>query len=592
MKKRVIITLLAFLGGSILLPGMESSWGTMKKIWYFQEQGDDQTVLSLVRELKGGDLPRQEKAEMVSQLFLLGDGYLLKKNHELAEAVYTQCLVVKPDAWTVYNRLEDIRRSRGRFFPDIHNYWRQAHLIAGAFPSTFILVAGFFLILFFSALLVFFFFSLFLLWKYALLAIHDFLKAKIGTKRITRFGLLIVLLVWPLLLGGGWAIYPFLIGAFFWVYLGIPERKLFHSAMVILLICSLFLGFSKWLEKNASTREFNLHQRVYDGRLRNINLPGKLANSDLQVFYAYYLYESGRPDLAKKVVAAVPDSPRDALRDDLLGILNYVSGNEESSLENFRESLNIDDDNLTTIRNLTLALRKSDDQQLYESYITRFPVILDLRREIQREKYGYDILQMQFPRFWLWKHVLKLDHPRQTIVQQLKSIGLEVLRIPILIYLVVFLIYRMIFRHFFRFLGDSEFCSKCLKIVKRKPIEHSHVLCDDCYQLFMMKEPIFFDAKILKEKEINRRVRLKGIAFHLISLLIPGFALNFYERSRAFFYFAWIVFFLGGYAGYMSILFREVNGAAPLLFQGVGLIALLLYLSINLYSVKGWDNGF
>ena len=33
----------------------------------------------------------------------------------------------------------------------------------------------------------------------------------------------------------------------------------------------------------------------------------------------------------------------------------------------------------------------------------------------------------------------------------------------------------------------------------------SHALCDGCYQLFLIKDPIFLEAKILKEKEISRQ---------------------------------------------------------------------------------------
>lgn len=68
--------------------------------------------------------------------------------------------------------------------------------------------------------------------------------------------------------------------------------------------------------------------------------------------------------------------------------------------------------------------------------------------------------------------------------------------------------------------------------------------------------------------------------------------LNFREKSKTFVFFAWLFFLMFGFSLLASSLFRKYFGVAPLFLNYAGMAAFVLYFFINLFSIKGDDNGF
>ncbi len=141
-------------------------------------------------------------------------------------------------------------------------------------------------------------------------------------------------------------------------------------------------------------------------------------------------------------------------------------------------------------------------------------------------------------------------------------------------------------------MGQSTFCGKCSKIIKKAAFEQVHVLCDECYQLFLIKDPIFYEAKVIKEKEINRQWRRRFALQLAISLLIPGFYLNFREKTKLFVFLSGLFFLLGGYFVFTSLLFHRYFGTVPLFLNLMGMATFFWYLLVNIYAVSGDENGF
>jgi hypothetical protein len=141
-------------------------------------------------------------------------------------------------------------------------------------------------------------------------------------------------------------------------------------------------------------------------------------------------------------------------------------------------------------------------------------------------------------------------------------------------------------------MGGSNYCSKCSKIIKEASVHKSQKLCDECYQLFMIKDVIFLEAKILKEKDLARKSRQKYIVRLILSLFIPGLNLYSKENNRLFINMATLFYFLLGLAVIGGLTFGKLFSTAPLILYLVGMLASIIYLITNLISILGDYDGF
>jgi len=239
-----------------------------------------------------------------------------------------------------------------------------------------------------------------------------------------------------------------------------------------------------------------------------------------------------------------------------------------------------------TLKNFTLALLKNDDPEAFTFYQKNYP-------EIQGYKNQVTALQaIRLPEAALWKRLLNFSRKDFNILTFLSTIAVEFLKFPILLVCLLMFVYISLLKKLLPDLGQSTFCNKCAKIIKKKSAEQAHALCEDCYQLFLIKDPIFFEAKIIKEKEINRKTRFKHSLSLIVSLFIPGFSLNFKNKNSVFILTSLLFFNIFGFYLFSALAFKGLFGVIPMFINVIGLLAVLLYLAINAYSLRGDDHGF
>ena len=108
----------------------------------------------------------------------------------------------------------------------------------------------------------------------------------------------------------------------------------------------------------------------------------------------------------------------------------------------------------------------------------------------------------------------------------------------------------------------------------------------------MIKDVMFIEAKAIKEKELNRLKRKrKGLIF-MGSLVVPGLNLLYSERSTLYLLFSSsVIFFLLLFLTARQA-FLSAFGASPLFLSGIGVLAVLGYVLINLFSLRGEEDGF
>ncbi len=225
MAKKTIVTLIALFLLASLSPAASNPWGDLKKIYFYDGSGNLDEVTRNLVALDAQTLPPTEKIELIKKLTELGDRYYQKGDYRLAEAFYRKILAISArDAWPTYNKLEQISRQRGNFFWKLENIGRQFGLVTRNFNSSFILLDGFFNVLLFSGLLLFFLVTAVMFIKYFKLAAYDFLMGGNSPFALPKLLLLLLLLLWPLAITGGWGFYPFLFCGFLWHYFNHDDR--------------------------------------------------------------------------------------------------------------------------------------------------------------------------------------------------------------------------------------------------------------------------------------------------------------------------------------------------------------------------------
>jgi len=588
MAKKILLAVAGVALLASLSPAASNPWGNLKKVYFYEAIGNLGEVRKNLDRLDAQALPPAEKIELMKDLAELGDRYYRKDDYPLAEAFYRKTLGISPqDAWPIYNKLEKISRRRGRLPWNFADIWRQSILLTHGFSSSLLLLSSFLSVLMFSGLLLFFLFAAALAIRYFKLAAHDFILGGSSRFRVQRLLLLLLLLLWPLAITGGWGFYPFLLCGLLWNYFSHDDRANVKRIQVILLVLALLFCLGEYLEKSMQSHGFQNIKKIYAGHLFPESTTSRFDN-EMKVMQAYAYYHGDQPDAAMDILQATGGNYLSTLKSNLMGDIYYEKGNIPLSIQYYRQSLSMDNRNQATLKNFTVALLKNNDPELFRFYSKSYPQINEFKDKVTA------LQKSRLPEQLLWQRLLNFSwqdfHPwnfAQVVVG-------EFIKFPVLLAILIMAAYVSLLKRLFPALGQSIFCSKCAKIIKKMSIEQakSHALCEGCYQLFLIKDPIFMEAKILKEKEINRQYGLRNSLLLLASLFIPGFILNFKDRGKAFTVLFLVFANVFGFSLFTALNFKSIFGAVPMFLNLTAAAAVLLYLAINVYSLKGYPDGF
>lgn len=585
MKNKLFIIILFFCTTFSIFAG-DNPWGNLKKIHFYDSVKNYEKVMENLEQIDCRGIERGEKEEIASNLIKFGDYFFSKGEYDNAEAFYRKVLSLSPDYWNLYNKLEKIDREKGSSFINFKYVFKQLLLMLKNFKSSFLLFNSFFNIVFFSGLIVFFVFSMVLFIKYFKLAGNDLLINENGKLSIKKAALVLIILAWPMLVMSGWMIYPFIITGLLWVYLNDNEKKAIFYLLILVLIFNLLYSFNLMLERSARDKNFKIIQEVYDCHLFEREDYEKFDN-ELKVAQAFSYYKNKQYDTALNILISTSEDYKNRLKYDLMGNIYYKSGDFSKSIKYYNESLRMDDKNKITLNNFTLSLLKNNKEVVFKSYASRYPEINEYKKNIEA------IREAEIsPSTFLWKRLLNFSSERFNFGQFLKNLFTEFIKFPIIYFMLLLFLYIFAIKKLFPVLGDSTYCSKCSKIIKEASVHKSYKLCDECYQLFLIKDVIFLEAKILKEKELNKKFKKKYMIGLIFSILIPGINLNYKERNRLFVILSIVFYFLLGFSIIGTIIFNELFLTAPIILNLIGMLAVIFYFIINLISVLGDYDGF
>ncbi len=566
------------LGLAALLGASADPWGDLRKGSYFQSVGDDEGARAVFAGLDASSLAQGDLLEFSTQLGQLGDHLAAAGKPDLARICYDKVLEIQPDAWPVVDRL--IRLPDGfPLFPGFRPVVRQLRSIAAGFSPSFLLLNTVLNALYWSVLFLWFAFSLTVFRKYFRLAISDVTRWKKARPSTLTLLLFCAAFLFPLLFLGGWAYYPFLIVGVLYVFLEDGERRAVRFLLAAVVVGSILYSFNRTLERTVTTESFQTARSISLGKLLPDAQVGHL-DDEVKTALAWACWHQKQPDRALQILRSTSAGFGSLLKYNLLAAIHLAGGRVEESVTAGKEALNLDEHDPAALRLFAQALRLKGDAAVLDSYAKRYPKLVDRSPGQPRAP------RIELPVGFLWRQVLAPGdegHPLGRIA--LRTLG-EFFRLPVFWLLLMMAGIVVLLRSRFQFYGDSAYCSKCERIIHQNGVTKN--LCEECYQLFLLKDPVFYDAKVIKENEIQKRQGRLLLGTLLVSLILPGQALLGQDKVvlRQILLLPFVV--LGAVAVFGALRFATV----PLLFHWLGLGAILLYLFINAYSVMGEYDGF
>ena len=570
---------------SMSLPAaVEDSLSCMRKVNLFHTLNQSEKMIAQLQRLDTSGDTLARKHFIANLLEGYGDEYRRRKENTLAEMFYRQVVEVDPQKWKVFNKLNGLYRDDHGIPLHLPATFKQFSRMLRNFTPSFLLLNRILHSLTVAVFWVFMMLALVMLMRYFPLAQTDLFRDDEWRIKWIHLVMTLLLLLWPLAVGIGWWMVPFLILGFLWVYIERPERRSIMLGMAGFLVVILLAGFQQVLDRSYQSKAFSTTMKVFHGQpLEKDEL--KDLDSQLVVLRAFSQYEAGNMETALDLLESTGEAYRGKLKYQLLAGIQYRFGNITECIANLRLALRVDDKDPVSLNNFTLALLENGNHKLLDSYIQRYPQIRKLKGQYLQ------LLEPKRNHFLLWRRLFSRGRDSFAVSGFIRSWAHEVLRFPGALALVIFFGYLLLIPKLLGGIGKSISCSKCDKHIDRASIHRSYKLCGECYQLFMIKDVMFLEAKVLKEKELMRKQRFRKAWILLISLFSPGLNLLVRSRHALYFLLATPMFFLMAFFWTARHVFRENLSVIPLFFQLIGALAVLSYVLINLVALKGEEDG-
>ncbi len=591
MRKYLIIFSVLLL----VLPVLSDTnpWGNLDLIFYYDANGQREKVIENLDKIELSALVRGDRQEIVKKLIDFADSKRVQDT-AISKIIYSKVLKDVPEYWHIQNKISDI--DDNGLLSNIKGTLPQLFKISKDFNSSFLFLNIFVNSLLYALLFVLFIYSIVFLIKYFMLFANDLLIDSHGDFSFKKVLLLLSLFIWPVLFFSGWAIYPFLIFGVLYKYMSNSDKKSIFTLFIIAIIILSVFSFNSVLSEHYKSDTFKIDRQLYNGNYDSKNY-SRLSNEQ-KTLYALIEYE--RKDFGKSldILNNVDSEYYSATGSILLGNLfynKYINGSDKDeqnlskSKDYLLQVLRQDEKNEIVLNNLTLVLLRDqqdeNEQKVFDSYVDQYPYL---------SNYKHLVLDLKSPiinKHYLWKKLFLLSENSFNPIKFTTSVVVKLTTLPLIYYILIFFLYIKFLHKLFTALGESTTCSKCSKIIKKKTIHKSYRLCEDCHQLFLIKDVIFLEAKLLKENEIKKKNFHGFIKKTILSIVIPGLNFNYRDKTNLFLTLSMFLYFfiIFGYTGIAS--FNSLGLPVPFVFYISGLISSALYLVLNITSIMGEDYG-
>lgn len=509
-------------------------------------------------------------------------------NTKPALDLLSKTLILDPKEWRAVSYIHFFKKDVSFFSTEyVRSLMQQVGRIFHNFEASVLLITQFLEAMIWAVMLTMLAFAIWFVRQYLSLGTIDMILDDKGLVDKKRLAIWCLLLLWPLFLGAGWIFWVIIILAALWFYTDAGEKKAIKILFITLTFMAVLASVNKFFVQQMSQSSFLQTKNII---VTNQTTPSRKTIADnniAKLYLAYNFFRAGNLEEGISWLNSADDTAHHVYKANLYGYAFLANKEYERAISFFSSVLAKDSSDQTALYNMTLALLENKDEKVFEAYLNRFPSISTLMDKVT---------QPQLPPIGshhLWQLFLSAGKKQSesTVFYVLKSVLINLASLPILYLLGVFAFYIRMLPRFFHQIGKSTHCTKCQKPIKKDKSSRAVNVCNDCYQLFLIKDAIMIDAKSFKEAEIIRSNRKKNIIFLFLSFLFPAFFLHMRGQhllfaALNFFYFLFLLIAL-----VVGQPLAAFNGTMPLFTKAFGFIAAGIFIVGNALVFRGDEYG-
>ncbi len=583
MRKTILILFLIF-GFIQIFPSASVDLTDIEKATYLFQKGQYKKAEGIIESLNFESYSNTEKKFVTDRLKRIAYTFIKKKDFKRADKLFNKILSLNNSSWDVRNGQEIINRLKNNSLYNPGLIVSQFSEISRNFEAKFLITGFLSSSIFLSSVFIFFITAFFLFIKNFKLASNDIFIDHNGDLDKIKIILVAVLLFWPAFILSGWITYPFLMSGFIWIYLGNREKRLLLIQIIIIIVCSFMLSFRNYLYEGSGEETFKTAKNLIYDKLYDKSEYSRFDN-DLKVLQAFAYFKNGYLEKSLDILISTSENYRNIFKFNLMGNIYFRSDNFDVSLKYLKSALEVNERDETALYNFAVLLTELKNPNVFASYAKRYTALNNLKDTIG------ELRDPVINRNYLWNRLINRSEEGISKIKLFGKIILEFFKLPVLYFSIIFFLYLYSVKLFFKNAGKSVYCIKCDKIIPRSGSDKSKYYCDQCYELFQLKDVVFMEAKVAREAELKKKKTTAKIKFYFLSLFLPGFVLLLRKKGILYTILSFFFYFMLFFSILSIYYFNKIYGLYPLFLNITMVIAVILYMAINIYSLKGDHDG-
>jgi tetratricopeptide (TPR) repeat protein len=532
------------------------------KFYYTAQQGKTNDAVEIIDELSNSKIQKNHKIEILYLIWNYSLDKIKKGNYKEGMIYLEQLNKNFKNNWMLVDDLSALKSKHYKIWGTVLNNLQE---LKDIIKNNFFLIFNPLINAMFFAFVISF--AVFILFKY----IDNFklILNDLGRKKFSITLFIMFLLITPAFLLGLFYI-PFGLAGIIVFYFSKKEKNLLLIFYILLFLIFSAMEVSIFFDsvtQNSSYQTINkLNSGLYkDGELKSAEqLYFRNKDEQLGIVIAMSYYNDNKLFNAKEILEKMNmNSSLDEKKYLLLGNIYYKVGFFALAKDMYNKALSLNPNNPIINHNLGILLMKINQIESAQKFLKS--------ARTKGIKRGNEII-VNIPK-------PKLNYFRYTNVK----LDFDILYNPLLLAIIVSLFFMLLSKLIFRSIGESIKCEFCGRPTIKNTRVSKRDYCQECFNLFVIKDPLLIETRKIKYKEIDDKNRKRSAKFLLLSLIIPG--LDFIEKRYTYTYFIFstlfYTFIFMGLFLYNNIKIIKFSNISGIHFIFV-IIAFMLYFFMNL----------
>ncbi len=419
------------------------------------------------------------------------------------------------------------------------------------------------------------FFTFFYVIKFSALFLADIGLLEEGEDKSIAIKIIVffVFVLLPVFLLSGIYFFPFVLMALIYPYLKIGMRKIANTIVLLFIVLfplSILLNEIQHSESdktNLMIKKIESGYYLKDDFKKAIDIWNKVKEPYVGSVLLKRYYLDGYVLEARQIAEALPSTGDFfKFKNFMLGNIYYKLGFFNKAENCYRKVISEEPESAPANYNMAVLLNRLNELDKAETFIKA-------SREFAKEK------NLNFDKLYPVAY-----YPEKLKIRLFNNLNIiELILNPFLLSVLIYLIVKSLIQ-IFGTIGRSGRCTICGKVVKGKSITEKVEYCNECFNLFVIKDPMLSETRKIRYEEIESQKQKMFFLYSFLSLIIPGFALLELEKRKLFvglsFFFMLLVSFFS-----MSIKISQISPTNSFPESiAIILIILIFYILIGIIT--------